>query len=383
MTPPLLPGATIGILGSGQLGQMLALEARRMGYGVVVFSPDADTPCGRIADREIVAPYSDLNAVRAFAASVGVVTYEFENVPSDTVAAIESVGVPVRPGARVLHVAQNRFREKAFFVTLGIQTAPFVHVQSAGEIQEAVGVCGLPAVLKTAASGYDGKGQRTVRTAPEAVAAFAELGGVECVLEGFVPFAWEGSVVAARGVGGDFAHYGLVQNEHTNSVLDVTTAPTPNASPALVAEAVAATRKIMDTLDVVGVLCVEFFVTQNGELLANEMAPRPHNSGHWTQTGAVTNQFEQQLRAVCALPLGDASMRSPGAAIANLLGGLWTNGEPDFAAMLRDFPDMKLHLYGKKEARPGRKMGHLNVGAESGEAARNRVLAARARLTQQ
>lgn len=378
-----LPGATIGILGSGQLGQMLALEARHMGYGVAVFSPDADTPCGRIADREVVAPYSDLDAIRAFAKSVSVVTYEFENVPSDTVAAVESVGVSVRPGAKVLHVAQNRLREKAFFQSLGIAVPRFAPVRSAHDLAVAIAVTGLPAVLKTAGSGYDGKGQRTVRTGDEARTTFAEIGGVECVMEAFVPFAWEGSVVAARGVNGDFQHYGLVRNEHSHSILDVTTAPAPDASPALVAEAVAATRQIMDALDVIGVLCVEFFVTAEGGLLANEMAPRPHNSGHWTQNGAVTNQFEQQLRAVCGLPLGDTAMLTPGAAIANLLGGLWQHGEPDFAGMCHDFPDVKLHLYGKREARPGRKMGHINVTAPTPEAARQRALAARTRLTRQ
>ena len=379
MTVPLLPGATIGILGSGQLGRMLALEARRMGYGVRVLSPDTDTPCGQIA-RETVAAYEDLDAVRAFARTVSVVTYEFENVPSGTVAAIEAEGVPVRPGATVLHVAQNRLREKAFFQSLGIATPRFARVAAVEDIADAVKVTGLPGVLKTAGSGYDGKGQRTVRTEAEAEAAFVALGGAECVLEAFVDFAWEGSVVAARATDGTFAHYGLTRNDHAHHILDTATAPAPDAAPVEQA-AVDATRTIMDALGVVGVLCVEFFVAAHGVLVANEMAPRPHNSGHWTQNGAVTNQFEQQLRAVCGLPLGDTTLLCGGAATANLLGDLWTRGEPDFAAMLTRFPDVKLHLYGKAQARPGRKMGHINVAAHTSDAARERVLAARACLT--
>ena len=374
--PPILPNATIGILGSGQLGRMLALEARRMGYGVRVYSPDRDTPAGQIADAETVAAYDDADALRRFAAAVSVVTYEFENVPSETVSIIEQAGVPVRPGARVLFVAQNRLREKAFFRSLGIPTAPFAPVTSAADIAPAVAETGLPAVLKTAGSGYDGKGQRTVRTEDEARAAFADLGGVECVLEGFVSFAWEGSVVAARGVGGEFRHYGLARNDHANHILDVTTAPGTNDA-ALASAAVDATQRIMDALDVIGVLCVEFFVTANGGLIANEMAPRPHNSGHWTQDGAITSQFEQQLRAVCGLPLGDTAMRCPRAAMANLLGDLWQDGTPDWAALFVRFPDARLHLYGKRDARPGRKMGHINIGGMDGEDVAARVRAAR------
>lgn len=377
----ILPGATIGILGSGQLGRMLALEARNMGYGVRVFSPDKDTPCGQIADAEIVADYRDTDAVRAFAQSVSVVTYEFENVPSETVAAIEAVGVPVRPGAQVLHVAQNRLREKRFFESLGILTPHFARVAMEDDISSAIQQTGLPAVLKTAGSGYDGKGQRIVRTENEAIEAFATLGRVECILEGFIDFIWEGSVVAARGISGDFEHYGLVKNDHANHILDVTTAPAPDLDPTVEQAALDATHAIMDTLQVVGVLCVEFFVTSQGQLIANEMAPRPHNSGHWTMDGAVTSQFEQQLRAVCGLPLGSTQMFASGSAIANLLGDLWSEGNPDFAGMLADFPDAKLHLYGKAEARPGRKMGHLNIIADTAQAARERALAARARLT--
>ncbi len=382
-TEPILPGATIGILGSGQLGRMLALEARNMGYGVRVFSGERDTPCGQIADAEIVGDYRDGEAVRAFAQTVSVVTYEFENVPSETVVAIEAVGTPVRPGAGVLHVAQNRLREKEFFRSLGIATAPFVRVDSEATAASAFRDLQSPAILKTAASGYDGKGQRTVRSEAEAQAAFRGFGAVECVLEGFVDFAWEGSVVAARGVGGDFADYGFVRNEHANHILDVTTAPAPDVLPTLTEGAIHATHTVMERLAVVGVLCVEFFVTAQGELVANEMAPRPHNSGHWTTDGAITSQFEQQLRAVCGLPLGSTEMYLPGSAIANLLGDLWVGGEPDFGGMLSEYPDVKLHLYGKREARAGRKMGHLSLNGNSPELAYERVIAARARLHHQ
>lgn len=378
---PILPGATIGILGSGQLGRMLALEARNMGYGVRVFSPDRDTPCGQIADDEIVGEYLDADAVRAFAETVSVVTYEFENVPSETVAAIEAAGVPVRPGAEVLHVAQNRLREKEFFHSLGIPTAPFARVASDADVVPAIAETNLPAILKTAGSGYDGKGQRTVHSEEEALAAFHEFGSAECILEGFVDFAWEGSVVAARGVSGEFKHYGLVQNEHTNHILDITIAPAPDAPESLSGHpAVDATFRIMAALEVVGVLCVEFFMTATGELIANEMAPRPHNSGHWTMNACVTSQFEQQLRAVCALPLGDTRMLAPAAGMANLLGDLWSDGTPDFSDLLRKTDPAKLHLYGKKEARPGRKMGHINLLATDVQTARSAVAEARALL---
>lgn len=380
-TESILPGATIGILGSGQLGRMLALEARRMGYGVRVLSPDRDTPTGQVADAEIVADYGDTTALRAFAASVAVVTYEFENVPADTVAAIEAEGVPVRPGAPVLHIAQNRLREKDYFRSLGVATPPFARVASAEDIGPAVAATGLPAILKTAGAGYDGKGQRTVRTEDDIRGAFTTLGEVECILEGFVSFAWEGSVVAARGVSGEFAHYGLVRNEHDRHILDITTAPAPGVASALAGEAVAATRAVMEGLNVVGVLCVEFFVTPEGALIANEMAPRPHNSGHWTQDGAVTSQFEQQLRAVCGLPLGSTAMHAPAAAMANLLGDLWEKGAPDWAGLLAEYPEARLHLYGKHEARSARKMGHLNLTGKTAEAAAAAARAARERLT--
>jgi 5-(carboxyamino)imidazole ribonucleotide synthase len=380
---PVLPGGTVGVLGSGQLGRMLALAARAMGYRAHVLSPDRDSPTGQVADVEIVAPYDDLDAVSAFARGVDVVTFEFENVPSATVAAIEAEGKPVRPGANVLHTTQDRLREKTFLRSIGCATAPFAPVLSSADIPTAVAATGLPAVLKTSGSGYDGKGQRIVRTEAECTAAWDELGGVPCILEGFVEFAFEASVVAARGTDRSYADYGLVRNEHARHILDVTTAPCPGVSPTLAAEASDMARAILEKLGVVGVLCVELFVTGDGRLLVNEMAPRPHNSGHFSIDACVTSQFEQQLRAACGLPLGDTSLVRPGggAAMANLLGDLWAGGEPDWAGALADFPDVKLHLYGKAEARPGRKMGHLTVAADSPETAAARARAARDRLT--
>ena len=381
MNTPLLPGATLGMLGSGQLGRMFALAARQMGYRVHVFSPDRDSPTGQVADREVTAAYEDADAVRDFARGVDAVTFEFENVPSATVEAITAAGVPVRPGAGVLHTTQNRLREKAFVRSLGIATPAFAAVTDEATLREAVAAVGTPAVLKTAGSGYDGKGQRVVREAEGAFSAWNELGRVECILEGFVDFAFEVSVVAARGADGAYADYGPVRNEHVNHILDVTAVPAPGVPPALAREASAMAREILDRLDVVGVLCVEMFVTPEGKILVNELAPRPHNSGHFTIDACVTGQFEQQVRAVCGLPLGSPAQLAPGAAMANLLGDLWEGGEPDWAGMLAAFPDVKLHLYGKREARPGRKMGHLTAVADSPAEAAERVRAARAALT--
>ncbi len=377
MSGPILPGATVGVLGSGQLGRMFALAARRMGYRVHTFSPDTDTPTGQVADREVTAAYEDLDAVRDFARQVSVVTFEFENVPAETAAAVAEI-VPVRPGGDVLHIAQNRLREKTWLARNGIPCAPFRHITALADLESALSQLGTPAILKTAGFGYDGKGQVRIHSANEADAAWQELGGQECVLEGFVAFEREVSVVAARNVSGDFAHYGVIENAHVHGILDVSVAPSLLGE-GIAAEAVAITRAIFDTLDVVGTLCVEFFLTAGGRLLVNEMAPRPHNSGHLTIDAHVTSQFEQQLRAVCGLPLGSTQQLRP-AAMANLLGDLWQHGTPNWAAALA-LPGVKLHLYGKEEARPGRKMGHLTALADTPEEAERRVRQARAALT--
>jgi len=374
------PGATVGVLGSGQLGRMFAIAARRMGYRVHTFSPEYDTPTGQVADREVTAAYDDLDAVRDFARGVSVVTFEFENVPAGTAeAAAEHAAV--RPAGSVLHTTQNRLREKGFLAGGGFPVARFAAVRSAEELRAALETIGVPAVLKTADWGYDGKGQVRIDGIGEADSAWASLGisleAREAVLEAFVDFEREVSVVAARGLDGSFAHFGVLANDHRNHILDVTVAPA-SVSPEVEREAVGIARGILEGLEVVGVLCVEMFLTRDGRLLVNELAPRPHNSGHLTFDACVTSQFEQQLRAICGLPLGSAALLRP-AAMANLLGDLWSGGEPDWAAACR-FPEVKLHLYGKAAARPGRKMGHLTALADTPEEARERVLTAREAL---
>lgn len=378
MTNPILPGATLGILGSGQLGRMFALAARAMGYRVETFSLDADSPTGQVADKEWVASYLDLDAVRDFARSVDVVTFEFENVPAETAAAAAEFA-PVRPNGAVLHVAQNRKREKEFLARPGFPCAPFRLVTSFAELQAALQEIGTPSILKTAGFGYDGKGQVRLRDASDAAGAWDALGGSECVLEGLVAFEREVSVVAARGADGGFVHYGVIENAHVGGILDVSVCPTPAVSAKTAAEAADITRAICDALDVVGVLCVEFFVSADGSLIVNEMAPRPHNSGHLTIEANATSQFEQQVRSVCGLPLGSTQLLRP-AAMANLLGDVWAAGEPNWAAALA-MPNVSLHLYGKADARPGRKMGHLTALAETPDAAVELVRAARLALT--
>jgi len=373
LTQTIPPGATVGVLGSGQLGRMFAIAARRMGYRVHTLSPDDDTPTGQVADREIKAAYDDLDAVRAFARGVSVVTFEFENV-SAAAAEAAAEHAPVRPAGAVLHTTQNRLREKGFLRRAGFPVAPFAAVRSGEELARAVAEIGTPAVLKTAGWGYDGKGQAKIATPGEASAAWASLGTDEAILEAFVDFAREVSVVGARGLDGSFAHFGVIANDHRNHILDVSVAPAPVPA-AVHRDAVEIARGILEALEVVGVLCVEMFLTRDGRLLVNELAPRPHNSGHLTFDACVTSQFEQQLRTICGLPLGSTALLCP-AAMANLLGDLWQDGEPDWAAAC-GFPEVKLHLYGKATARPGRKMGHLTALAADPEEARRLVVAAR------
>jgi 5-(carboxyamino)imidazole ribonucleotide synthase len=371
------PGSTIGVLGSGQLGRMFAIAARRMGYRVHTLSPDYDTPTGQVADREVQAAYDDLDAVRDFARGVDVVTFEFENVSAAaTEAAAEHA--PVRPAGSVLHATQHRLREKGFLAGAGFPVTPFAAVRSLGDLRAALAALGTPAVLKTAGWGYDGKGQVRIAAPGEAEAAWSAVGGEEAILEAFVDFDREVSVVAARGLDGAFAHFGVIENRHHRHILDISTAPAA-VPPGVEREAVAVARGILEGLGVVGVLAVEMFLTRDGRLLVNELAPRPHNSGHLTFDACVTSQFEQQLRAICGLPLGSPELLRP-AAMANLLGDLWAGGEPDWEAACR-FSDVKLHLYGKADARPGRKMGHLTALAGTVEEARERVVAARAALT--
>lgn len=371
-----LPGATVGVLGSGQLGRMFTIAARRMGYRVATLSPDQDSPTGQVADTEVVANYGDLDAIRRFARSVDVITFEFENVPSAATQAAEEI-VPVRPGGHILHTTQNRLREKTFLAERGFPVTPFRAVSSAMELREALHGLGGRGVLKTAGFGYDGKGQARVDSEFEVDEVWPAYDGTTAILEAFIDFEREISVVAARGASGQFAHYGAVENRHRNHILDLTIAPA--ALPEEVArEAVRIAEGILESLDVVGVLCVEFFLGRDGKLMVNELAPRPHNSGHFTFDASLTSQFEQQLRAVCGLPLGSTEQLKP-AAMANLLGDLWEGGEPNWQAAAH-FPDVKIHLYGKMDARHGRKMGHLTALAATPELAARRVWQAREAL---
>jgi 5-(carboxyamino)imidazole ribonucleotide synthase len=372
----ILPGSTIGVLGGGQLGRMFAMAARRLGYRVHTLAPDHDTPTGQISDVEVVASYDDLDAVRSFAENVDVVTFEFENVSAAAASVAEQHAI-VRPNGRSLHIAQHRIREKTFLRERGLPVAPFAIVRTADDLPMAVSTVGCPAVLKTASFGYDGKGQMPVRQANEAAAAWDAIGRQEAILEAFVDLDREISLIGARGVNGEWAHFGAIENAHSKHILDVSVAPAdvPAATAAL---AVDITRRVMDALDYIGILCIEFFVTRDGTLLVNELAPRPHNSGHLTFDACRTSQFEQQLRAICGLPLGATDLLQP-AAMANLLGDLWDRGEPNWAAALA-IPSVKLHLYGKNQARPGRKMGHLTALAATREEACKVVTKARSLL---
>lgn len=359
---PLLPGATVGVFGTGQLGRMLGMAARRMDYRFAAFGPDAEeSPAGQVADWTVSGAYTDRDAVRRFVRGVDVVTFEFENVAAEVAEVAAEEGVPVRPDGAVLHTAQNRLREKTFFAEAGLPVTPFAHVESESALRDALETLGTPAILKTAAFGYDGKGQVRIDVPSDAAAAWQAINRAPAVLEAFVDFEREVSVVAARGVNGEFVSYPVIENRHHNHILDVSIAPAQIA-PATARHAAELARAVLEALDVVGVLCVEFFLKGDGELLINEIAPRPHNSGHLTVDAAVTSQFEQQLRAVCGLPLGAPDLVCA-SVMVNLLGDLWAAGEPDWTALC-GIPNCKLHLYGKREARPGRKMGHVTVLAE-------------------
>ncbi len=372
----ILPGSTIGVLGGGQLGRMFAMAARRLGYRVHTLAPEHDTPTGQISDVEVTASYDDIDAIRAFAQAVDVVTFEFENISAAAVGAAEEVAI-VRPNGRALATAQHRIREKTFLRDHGLPVGPFAIVRNDDDLAAAMVSVGCPAVLKTAAFGYDGKGQVAIAKPEDAAGAWAAIGGVEAVLEAFLDLDCEISVIGARGVDGSSTFFAPFENAHSRHILDVTVSPA-EVAPALARQAIDVTRTILEALEYVGILAVEFFVTRDGRLLVNELAPRPHNSGHLTFDACRTSQFEQQLRAICGLPLGSPDQLQP-AAMANLLGDLWEPGEPDWAAALA-FPAIKLHLYGKATPRAGRKMGHVTALAPTISEAKSLVLRAREAL---
>lgn len=367
----------LGILGGGQLGRMLAIAARRMGYRVHVYEPSPDCPAGEICDLEINAPYSDTAALGEFARGVDVLTFEFENIPK---AALETVSTirPVRPRAEVLHICQNREREKLFLQSHGFPCAPFRVVDSANSLAQALDELGFPSVLKTADFGYDGKGQVKLTPGADPAEVWKSFGAPRGVLEAWIPFKAELSVVCARGLDGSTVSFPPSENIHRNHILDLSIVPA-RLAPEVLAEATRLACAITSTLDVTGLLAVEFFLDADGRLLVNELAPRPHNSGHFTFDACATSQFEQQLRAVCGLPLGSPELLKP-VVMLNLLGDLWKNGEPDWPSVLSD-PMAKLHLYGKSEARPGRKMGHICLMADTTTEALERIEAIRSRLS--
>ena len=375
----LLPGATLGVFGGGQLGRMFGMAARRLGYRFAVFSDDVDGPAAQVADWSVVGAYDDEEAVADFAQRVDAVTFEFENVPAIAGKAAAR-HVPVRPDGSLLHTVQDRLREKLGLSALGLRVAPFASIKDEAELAAAAAQIPGPGVLKTSSFGYDGKGQVRVASAADLPAAWESLGRVPAVLEELVPFTEEVSVVAARGVGGEVSIYEPFLNAHANHILDVTACPA-RLDPGARADIERIAHTALEGFDVVGVLCIELFMLSGGGILVNEIAPRPHNSGHLTVDAHVCSQFENQVRAVAGLPLGSGARTGPPAAMANLLGDLWEEGEPDWAAAL-SMPGVSLHLYGKAAARPGRKMGHITATAETVEEAVQRVRTAREALLQ-
>jgi 5-(carboxyamino)imidazole ribonucleotide synthase len=350
MSDRLAPGAVIGILGGGQLGRMLSMAAARLGFRCHIYEPGAGCPASHVAWRTTTAPYEDAGALRAFARSVDVVTYEFENVPAEALDLIEAEA-PIRPGRRALAISQDRLPEKEFLTGLGLSTAPFAAVETEADLADALDRIGAPAILKTRRLGYDGKGQARIMAPQDAPAAFAAMAGAPSVLEGFVTFSREVSVIAARGLDGSVACFDPGENVHEGGILRTTTIPA-RLTPSQRSDAVLIAARMLNALDYVGVMGVELFVTAHG-LVVNEFAPRVHNSGHWTQNGCVTCQFEQHIRAVAGWPLGDGKRHS-NVVMENLIGDDVLR-IPEIAAT-----GAAIHLYGKAEARAGRKMGHVN-----------------------
>ncbi|MEX0317946.1 MAG: 5-(carboxyamino)imidazole ribonucleotide synthase [Ruegeria sp.] len=351
MTETLSPGATIGILGGGQLGRMLSVAAARLGFTTHIYEPGANPPAGQVADRVTTAAYNDAAALEAFAASVDVITYEFENIPTQALDLLEAHR-PIRPGREALRVSQDRLTEKTFLQGLGLHTAPFADITDLTSLEAAIETIGTPAILKTRRFGYDGKGQARLNAPEDADAALTDMTGAPAILEGFVNFTHEVSIIAARGLDGQVACFDPGENVHSDGILRTTTVPA-RLSPSQRTDAVLLAANILNALEYVGVMGVELFVTPQG-LIVNEIAPRVHNSGHWTQNGCAVDQFEQHIRAVAGWPLGDGQRHSD-VVMENLIGA-----DMDRVPDLAQERDVAIHLYGKAETEPGRKMGHIN-----------------------
>ena len=364
----LLPGSTVGMLGGGQLGRMFTIAARNLGYKVVVLEPDPDSPAGQLADQHIIAAYDDANVLASMGKQCDVITTEFENIPAEVLNELTEY-CPVYPSADAVEKAQDRIVEKEFILSCGLLPVPYGVINTNSDIASAVKDLNFPAILKTARFGYDGKGQQTINNVDEVEAAFKEAGQVSCVLEQRIDLDCEISVILGRNQQGETQCFPVAENIHRNGILHQSLVPARVADN-LASAAQAAAKRVADKLNYVGVLAVEFFVTKKGELLVNEMAPRTHNSGHYTLDACVTSQFEQQVRMVCGLAFGDTRLLSP-VVMTNMLGDLWgdvAGGQPQWDKLLKS-ANSKLHLYGKKEARAGRKMGHFCTLAESVEKA--------------
>ena len=369
------PGAMLGVLGGGQLGRMFVMAAHQMGYEVTVLDPDTDSPAGCIADQFICADYTDRAALRELWEACAAVTLEFENIPAGTLEQLAQQR-HVSPAVDSVAIAQNRILEKQYLQTNGFALAPFAVIDDATQIEPMREL--FPGILKVSQLGYDGKGQCHVDDMDELRTAFDDLQAVPCVLERKLALECEVSVVLARGADGSIESYPVVENRHVDGILDISIVPARVARH-LIDQADATARKLADTLNYIGVLCVEFFILQDGRLLINEIAPRPHNSGHFSIDACITSQFEQQVRTLCNLPLGNAALHQP-CVMVNLLGDVWETHVPDWSKLLSQ-PSAKLHLYGKRHARPGRKMGHFTVMDETVDAALTRALHIRASLT--
>jgi 5-(carboxyamino)imidazole ribonucleotide synthase len=369
------PGSTIGVMGGGQLGRMFAMAARRMGYQVAIFTPDHGSPASQFADRTTEADYRDRNAVRRFVRGIDMLTFEFENIPAETIEWC-SREVEVRPAGTILQAAQHRLREKIFLSEQGFPVAPFRAVRNPAELGSAVEQIGRAAILKTAAWGYDGKGQQSI-SSRDLDDVWNSRASDELILERAIDFEKEISVIVARDPSGNVLAFPVGKNIHRDHILDVTIVPA-NISERTASEAVDLASSLAEKLELIGLLAVEMFLDGDGKLLVNEIAPRPHNSGHWSIEGCVTSQFEQHVRAVCGLALGSTELLRP-AAMANLLGDVWQNGEPNWADALA-LPSVFLHLYGKHDARPRRKMGHLTALGTTAEEAAGLVRKARESL---